>query len=569
MSTYSAAERGEEDGSVFIRHEPCPECRKHGGDVDGNNLARYSDGHAHCFCCGYYERGEGAVSGLSSPERPRRTIRPPALLDVTYRPLSKRGLTQETCQLFGYGISRYHGLLCHVASYYNQQGDLIAQHLRMEGKQFRWVGETAGLKLFGQQLWKRGGRKVIVTEGEIDCLSVSQLQGNKWPVVSVPNGAQSAVRAFRDNLDWLSSFESVVLAFDMDEPGQQAAKDCAALLPPGRAFIARLPAKDANECLMQGQRQALITALWQADAWRPDGIRSGRELWEELMTPPSEGYSIPYTSLNDRLHGLRKGELYLFTAGSGVGKSTLVNEIAYHLKMTHGLCLGILALEESPARNARRYLGIHLNKPLYLPEAFRSVSVETMKQAFEEVMGQGWWIYDHFGSSDIDTLLSKLRYMVVSLGCEVIVLDHISIIISGLDDLKGADERKTIDVLMSRLRALIEETGVMVLAVVHLKRPDKGKSFNEGRQVSLTDLRGSGALEQLSDVVVALERDQQAEGEEANRSTIRVLKNRPIGLTGEAGCCVWHPETGRLLPASVFDKTDRESPDTISDAMEF
>nr|DAQ24459.1 MAG TPA: DNA directed DNA polymerase [Caudoviricetes sp.] len=552
MSKHTPME--EEEGSVFLRHEPCPECRKHGGDIDGNNLARYSDGHAHCFCCGYYERGEQRdESEGTSTNNSSRGKRNFSLLDVTYRPITARGLTQETCQLFGYGISRYHGVLCHVAPYYDQHGDLIAQHIRMDGKQFRWIGESKDVKLFGQNLWKRGGKRVIITEGEIDCLSVSQLQGNKWPVVSLPNGAQSAVKAFRCNLDWLSSFSEVVLAFDMDEPGQEAAKECAALLPPGKAFIASLPAKDANECLMQGQGQALVNALWQADEYRPDGIKAGKDLWDELMTPPAEGYDIPYPELNDKLHGLRKGELYLFTAGSGVGKSTIVNEIAYHLKMQHGLSLGIMALEESPARNARRYIGIHLNKPLHLPEAFRSVSQEDMRKAFDEVMGKGWWIYDHFGSSDIDTLLGKLRYMAVALGCDVVVLDHISIIVSGLDDMNGADERKTIDILMSKLRALIEETGIMVLAVVHLKRPDKGKSWNEGRQVSLTDLRGSGSLEQLSDAVVALERDQQAEGEEANRACIRVLKNRPVGMVGEAGCCVYHPDTGRLLPASPFD----------------
>ncbi|MFR4119856.1 MAG: DnaB-like helicase C-terminal domain-containing protein [Bilophila wadsworthia] len=188
--------------------------------------------------------------------------------------------------------------------------------------------------------------------------------------------------------------------------------------------------------------------------------------------------------------------------------------------MAHGLTLGVMALEENPARNARRYLGIHLNKPLHLPAAHASVPEADLKAAFDAVMGNGkWYIYDHFGSSDIDTLLSKLRYLAVGLGCKAIVLDHISIVVSGLDESEGESERKIIDKLMTRLRSLIEETGILVLAVVHLKRPDKGKSYNEGRPVSLTDLRGSGSLEQVSDVVVSLERDQQ--GDEPDEATIR------------------------------------------------
>ena len=92
-----------------------------------------------------------------------------------------------------------------------------------------------------------------------------------------------------------------------------------------------------------------------------------------------------------------------------------------------------------------------------------------------------------------------------------------------------------------------------MLAVVHLKRPDKGKSYNEGRPVSLTDLRGSGSLEQVSDVVVSLERDQQ--GDEPDEATIRVLKNRPLGITGLAGTVRYDRETGRLLPCDDGDGT--------------
>ena len=177
-----------------------------------------------------------------------------------------------------------------------------------------------------------------------------------------------------------------------------------------------------------------------------------------------------------------------------------------------------------------------------------------LKAAFDAVMGNGkWYIYDHFGSSDIDTLLSKLRYLAVGLGCKAIVLDHISIVVSGLDESEGESERKIIDKLMTRLRSLIEETGILVLAVVHLKRPDKGKSYNEGRPVSLTDLRGSGSLEQVSDVVVSLERDQQ--GDEPDEATIRVLKNRPLGITGLAGTVRYDRETGRLLPCDDGDGT--------------
>lgn len=534
--------------SSFMQHEPCPACRSRGEDAKGNNLARYSDGHGYCHACGYYESAEGeGTAGKPGAAKARPAFE---ALPCDILPLKQRGIDAATCEKFGYGIGRWgkEKAWCHVAPYRDAEGRVVAQHIRLEGKDFKWLGDSKDALLFGRHLWRSGGRRVIVTEGEIDCLTISMLQDNKWPVVSLPNGASAGAKAIRQNLEWLETFEEVILCFDMDEPGRKAAQECAMLLTPGKAKIPYLPCKDANECLAKGKTKELINALWDAQPYRPDGIVAGQDLWDKVRQSPPKGYSIPYPQLNDKLHGLRLGELYLFTAGSGIGKSTIVNEIAYHLKMVHGLPLGVIALEESVSRNLRRYLGIHLNKPLHLPEVHESIPEADLKATFDAVTGDNkWFAYDHFGSSDIDNLLSKLRYMVVGLGCKVIVLDHISIVVSALDEAGGESERKVIDKLMTKLRSLIEETGAMVLAVVHLKRPDKGKSFNEGRQVSLTDLRGSGSLEQVSDVVIALERDQQ--GDEPNLASIRVLKNRPIGETGPAGAVTYAPETGRLTPA--------------------
>jgi twinkle protein len=133
------------------------------------------------------------------------------------------------------------------------------------------------------------------------------------------------------------------------------------------------------------------------------------------------------------------------------------------------------------------------------------------------------------------------------------VLDHISIVTSGIES-SSEGERKDIDILMTRLQSLTQETGMGILAIVHLKRKN-GTSFNEGGQISLSDLRGSGSLEQLSDNVYGLERDQQADGADACKSTIRVLKCRETGDTGEADELLYDRNIGRnvLAVEHVFD----------------
>lgn len=533
-----------EDESVLLHKERCPACTAHGGDWDGDNLARYSDGHGYCFACGYHEKGEarqGAVTSSIGDGMAGKKLLPLG----TFTRLAKRGITEETCRKYGYFIGTLaNGTTVQVAQHYNHAGEVVAQHTRDSDKNFKWIGERKAAILFGQQLWRHGGRRVTVCEGEIDCLTVSQLWGNKWPVVAVTNGTKAAPDDIRRNLEWLESHEEIIFCFDMDDVGQEAARECAALITPGKAKIAHLPMKDANECLVHGKIKELTACLWEAREFRPDGIVAFADLKDKSREAVPAGVSFLYPEFCRMIRGIRGGELILCTAGSGIGKSTIVHEIGHNILTTHGWPLGVMALEENAGKTARRYVGISLNKPLTIPGY--QIDDAEYDAAFDKLAAPGnIWLYDHWGSSAVDSILSKLRYMAVALGCKLLILDHISIVVSGLDEIEES-ERKTIDKLMTKLRGLIEQTGIAVIAVVHLKRPEKGRSWNEGREPSLTDLRGSGSLEQLSDVVLALERDQQ--GDNPNRARIRVLKNRPVGITGKAGIVEYSHETGRLLP---------------------
>jgi twinkle protein len=246
------------------------------------------------------------------------------------------------------------------------------------------------------------------------------------------------------------------------------------------------------------------------------------------------------------LQGLMPGELVMLTAGSGIGKSTLAHEIGYDLLVRHKQTIGIMALEENIRRAGERYLSIDLEVPLHLGRD--GVTPERLRAAYDKTVGNGrFWLYNHFGSTQLNNLLSKVRYMAIGCGVKWVILDHISIVVSGLDAI-DENERRMIDKLMTKLRSLVEETQIGLIGVVHLKRPDKGKSYNEGRQVSLTDLRGSAAIEQLSDTVAAMERNQQ-DASGCNYSQIRILKNRRVGLTGKADLLLYNHETGRMKTA--------------------
>lgn len=519
--------------STFLYHEPCPKC----GSSDACGV--FSDGHRFCYSCNTYFRPDGSVK--SEGVRVSKDCIPLGELEEVS--LTKRCISKDTCSKFKYFSTVYKGKPCQVACYYDDSGNLVGQKLRFPDKSFAVLGSISN-RLYGSQLWA-SGKKIVITEGEIDCLTVSQLQGNKWPVVSIPNGAQGAKKAIEANLEYLGNFEEVILMFDMDDPGRKASEECAKILPAGKAYIANLPCKDPNECLSEGKGPEVLQAVWNAKPYRPDGIVSGTDLYEKCVTDIDDlkdSVEYPWVALQNKTKGVRHGELYVFTSGSGMGKSTILRELEYYFGVQRGELCGIVALEESTRKTGMELMSIHLNKRLILdPEG---ADEDERGRAFNETIGNGkFFLYDHFGSLDSGNLLSKLRYMIVSLGCKRIFLDHISIVVSGMDADEDGGERKAIDKLMTNLRSLVEETGATMFVVSHLKRPEK-KGHEEGAQVSLSQLRGSGAIAQLSDMVIGLERNQQ--GDNPNVLTLRVLKNRFCGDTGVSGYLEYDPETGRL-----------------------
>lgn len=460
------------------------------------------------------------------------------------RALTRRGLSMKTCEKFGYWIGEdSKGESVQIANY-RHDGQVAAQKIRTRDKNFWIAGDASEMGLFGQHLWRDAGKRVVITEGEIDAMSLAQVFGLSWPVVSLPRGAADAKRAVSEALEWLEAYDDVVLMFDMDVAGRTAASECAPLFSPGKCRIAELPLKDANEMLVADRAKELTTAVYEARTYRPGGIVNGADLWEAMESRNQPGLEYPFPELTKMTMGQHMGTLVMWTSGTGMGKSTAVAEVAYDLLMRHGLRVGYVALEESVGRTAQRFVGLHMNKPIHL-DGYEGTA-EERRAAFDEVMGTGrFWTYDHFGSMEEDSLFSKLRYLAKGCGCDVIIIDHLSIVVSGLDD--NSDERKLIDRVMTKLRSLVEETGILMHVVSHLKRADGDKGHEEGARVTLAQLRGSHSIAQLSDDVIAFERDQQS-ADEADISTTRVLKCRLTGNTGIAGRNKYDKATGRMFP---------------------
>ena len=361
--------------SVCTHHEPCPQCRGQGRDTKGDNLAVYDDGHKYCFACGYWEG-----------DKPMNDMKPEPVYDEDWKPykgtcqvLSHRGINQDATRKFDYQSSNMNGQEVEIANYYSD-GELVAQKLRGPDKQFKWVGKAHKLPLYGQWLWQsKGGKKLVITEGEVDAMTVYQLNGG-WPVVSLPTGAQGALKSIKDNLEFVNSYDEVILMFDEDEPGRDAAKKVAEALPPGKCKIANLPFNDPNDCLLAGKGKEVMNAMWNAQHYSPDEILHISNINLNEDTEQSV-FSYPWGNMNKFLIGQRSGEITLWTSGTGSGKSTIIREIIWdHLK--RGRKCGAIMLEESPKETIEDIISLIINKPV------RSIRAERLMHKLMESEGQ-------------------------------------------------------------------------------------------------------------------------------------------------------------------------------------
>lgn len=473
------------------------------------------------------------------------------LIEVEPIDRTLRGITPETFAFWKYGKGTYKGEPVHIASHFSN-GRMVGQKIRTRSKDFKVLGKLE--PLYGQWLWSPT-RRLVVTEGELDALSVSQVMNNRWPVVSIPQGAPSAAKALGEASEWVEEFDEVVLLFDQDEVGRDAAEEAAQVLSPGKAKIGVLPRKDANEMLKAEEEKALMQAIYDAKTYRPDGIVSLGDVMHEILTPPKVGMSAPWQTMTDLMYGFRPGEWYCIGAGVGVGKTDVFMTILAHLLKQNEPVAGIF-LEQPVSETGKRLAGKLDGKLYHVPD------VEFDPKGLEETLASisdHLYLYNHFGTCDWDVIKKLLRYLRHGCGVRYVFLDHLTALASHADD-----ERRALDSICAEMSSLCQELGLTMFVVSHLTTPS-GEAHEEGGRVKEKHFTGSRAIARWAHYMIGLERNKQDEDEEERHvTTVRFLKDRYTGrATGKCFRIKYDPESGVLAevpPAAdnldVFDEKD-------------
>ena len=570
----------------FVRlHVPCPD-QENCGSSDACSVR--ADGSALCFSCKQnfpdYSNSKAHRDWKKEQEEAERNSElgrsEDGLTAITnirnssYNELTDRKISLEIAEKYRVksqvdkdkGKEQEGKVLNHFYPYYRKNKLVFVVTRTVNDKSFKTAGPTEGLELFGEHLFGNGGKSLVITEGECDAMAAYQMLEKRAACVSIRGGVPNAVKHIRNRIEFIEKFEEVVFCFDQDKHGTKVTAEAAqmvieeliGIITPNKVKVMSLPGdyKDANAMLMDDRRNDFVSAYLHAQAFTPVGVYEGQEKKEEWFNMPHvPSVPYPWKGLNKVLKGMRLGELVTLTGGTGLGKSSVTREIEHHLLKTTKDKVGILALEESWDRTYAGLVSIQANQRLYL--------YDVKKEYIKNDKAKLWEIYDkaippdrlyvhaHLGVTSLDEIFSILKHIIIAKECKWIIVDHLHMLINVL---KEEDERRGIDTLMNKLRSLVEETGVGMILVSHLRRALGDKGHENGVKVSLAHLKGSQGIAHLSDCVIALERNQQAEDpEKANVTKVRVLKSRYTGDTGLACELKYNSETGRLTELGQDD----------------
>lgn len=467
--------------------------------------------------------------------------------------LPDRKLRKESLEYFGVkiGLSEVDGQTPTLHYYpYTREGELVGYKARLiENKRMWSVGDQKDVDLFGwEQALKAGGKKLFICEGEVDAISLYQIfkdknKGTQYAefdpaVVSLPHGAGSASRDLTKHLKSIREhFKEVVLVFDMDAAGKKAVEDVMLIIPD--AVVAALPAKDVNECLMQGRSRACHDAI-QFNAKKPKNSRivSGSDLHEEAKEVAAYGVSWPWKHITEATRGVRLGETIYIGAGQKQGKSEVVNTLAAHFIREHGWKVFLAKPEESNKKTYKLVAGKLTGKFFHDPT--KPFDEEAYNKAGEILKDKLYMLnlYQHLGW---ESLKADIREAALD-GCKAIMIDPITNLTNGMN---AADANTKLQEIAQELAAMALDLNVVIFIFCHLRNPDGGPPHERGGEVLSSQFAGSRAMARSCNYMLGLEgnRDPNLSYEERNIRTLVLLEDREFGEVGRYKM-YWDNNTG-------------------------
>jgi twinkle protein len=525
-----------------LPHEAC-------GSSDALQVFLKDDGavDGFCFACNTFVKhpyGEGEVPDIkpSPPEDKQAKVdaytQHPWMTDLPSRKLRADSFKYFGCKM---ELSQQDGVTPAAILFpYAEPGKLRAWKLRVldDSKRMWCIGALKPCMPFG---WARairsGQRTLYITEGEFDAIALWQVlkdanrntayADNNPAVISLKSGSSSAKALALDlRVEINKHFDEVVLCFDMDEAGQEAATEVCRLCPSWKT--ATLPDKDPNDSLINGASKALKAAVvFRAEKPKNSRILAAASLHDMGRVQAEMGLSTPWDKLTEMSRGFRDGETWYWGAGVKMGKSELVNAIAAHMIKVHGRKVLLAKPEEAPGKSYKLLAGKIAGK------IFHDPNIEFDYSAYDsagEVIGDNAFFLDIYQFLDWKNLKTDIEHIVETEGVKDVIIDPITCFTNGMDP---STANTFLLGLASEAAALAKDLNILIHMFCHLNTPD-GTPHERGGEVFSNQFAGSRGMMRSCNYMIAMEgnKDPALSIEERNFRQLKMLEDREFGVTG-------------------------------------
>lgn len=411
----------------------------------------------------------------------------------------------------------------------------------------KWVGNHAACTLFGMSVFPKGGKYVTITEGEEDalaCFEMLKAQDTRFDpvVVSINDGAQTAEKNCKHpaNYEYLNSFENIIIAFDGDKAGRQAAEKVAQLFPFKSKILNFHEAtydevndqwsfKDSNDYLKSNRAKDFVNMWYKADKYVPKGVRTFRSLWDDMIkTDTNTVVSFPWPGVNALVHGMITGKMDVFKAPPKIGKTTIMSELIMHIRENSPYNCGVIFLENTAKEIGLKFCGIKMNLPIAKPGF--EIDWNMVKATHDDLSKDDRiMVFDPQDERTVENVMKKIIYFVKAHDCKYLFLDHASMLAYTSED---NDERRFLDKLFADLKQMATSLDIYLGVIIHVN--DDGKT------------RGSRAPVQLCDRLYSLERDKLSDDPIIKNTTDFIVEENRWGECGLASKLFYDQETGRM-----------------------
>lgn len=532
---------------------------------------------SYCFACQTYYPPEETKKVDYDPKRQKtpeeiqeeiEEVQSYPVVDIVERKLRKGTLSYYNAHV---SMSEKDGVTP-TAIYWpiTKEGRLTGYHVKvMKPNKFVFnLGDCKGGDLIGwEQAKATGAYRLIITEGPEDMASVARVfeQHGKPElqpaVVSLPRGSGSTKAVLTKHLNDIHRFfKEVVLCFDEDESGRKALQEAMLILPYAKS--AKLPYKDANECVMQGAAKALYTQLaFKIDTPKNTKLIFGYQIHEEAKKPPTFGeYTWPFPKMNEVLRGLRLGETSYGGSGVKMGKGELRNEIAAHIIKEHDAKVFMASFEEGNAKTYKKLAGKLASR------IFHDPTIPFDEDAYEEagkLLKTNLMMVNLYQHADWNSLKSDMREA-WNEGATMFFIDPLTNLVNGI---ASGDANTHLQAISQDSASMALDWKVHIQFYTHLKAPEgnisqdareryyaKGQytglgncPHEQGGSVLSTQFTGSRAMMRSCNLMLGMEGNKDPELPEEVRNTRKliILEEREFGSSGSFSL-FWNKNTGRF-----------------------